>query len=325
MTRVAWETLQPSETETVVSVLLLLETPTAVRVRPSRGDGGLDVIEVTPEGWLVDQIKYFATNLTAGKKSQIEKSFREVQQFAASKGALIAGWRLVLPLDPTNENREWFDGFTAAAAFPCHWIGLTHLDGLAAKHPEVADYYLRDGKDRLAALVAQMLAGLGLQQRVGGSEGLQPADTMTGLADIYAALNAHDPHYRYSYAVDDQPSLDAAPTPFLVATTSRKIGDAYVTFNVHARFGQATEERPVPIVMHFRVPAESDIADALRDFHTYGAPVAIEDPSGEVLLERRTARWPRRRPRRRPPPAGPGAPGGGRAVRTAAADPQPGW
>ena len=49
MTRVAWETLQPSETETVVSVLLLLETPTAVRVRPSRGDGGLDVIEVTPE------------------------------------------------------------------------------------------------------------------------------------------------------------------------------------------------------------------------------------------------------------------------------------
>jgi hypothetical protein len=55
---VPWTTLQPGETETVVSLLLLLKTPTAVRVWPSRGDGGLHVIEVTPRGWLDDQIKY---------------------------------------------------------------------------------------------------------------------------------------------------------------------------------------------------------------------------------------------------------------------------
>jgi hypothetical protein len=282
MTRVPWTTLHPSETEAVVSVMLLRERPNAVRVRPSRGDGGIDVIEVTPEGWLVDQLKYFATNLTSGQKAQIERSYWEVRRFAASMGARIARWRLVLPLDPTNENRAWFDGFTADAPFSCHWQGLAFLEGLAAKYPEVIDYYLKDGKDRLAALMAQVLGGLSLQQQAGAGEALEPIDTVEGLAGIYEALNAHDPHYRYGYSVDIGPPV-APAEPFLVAVSSRSVGEAYVTFRVYARFAQALEERPVPIKLQFRVPTESNVAEALRDFHTYGAPVTIEDPTGEML------------------------------------------
>jgi hypothetical protein len=86
MTRVSWTTLHPSETEAVVSVMLLRESPRAVRARPSRGDGGIDVIEATPDGWLVDQLKYFATNLTSSQKAQIERSYRTVREFGASLG-----------------------------------------------------------------------------------------------------------------------------------------------------------------------------------------------------------------------------------------------
>src|SRR5512132_3986928 len=282
MTRVSWTTLHPSETEAVVSVMLLRESPNAMRVRPSIGDGGIDVIEVTPDGWLVDQIKYFPTNLTSGQKAQVEKSYCEVRRFAASKGARIARWRLVLPLDPTNENRDWFDRFTADAPFPCHWHGLTFLEGLAAKYPEVIDYYLKDGKDRLAALMSHMLAGLGLQHRASAGEALDPIDTVEGLVGIYEALNAHDPHYRYGYSVDLNPPA-VPPEPFLVAVTSRGVGEVYVTFRIYARFAQAVEERPVPINLQFRVPADSDVADALQDFHTFGTPVTVEDPTGEML------------------------------------------
>lgn len=188
----------------------------------------------------------------------------------------------MLPLDPTNENRAWFEELTADAPFPCHWQGLTFLEGLAAKYPDVIDYYLKDGKDRLAALMAQLLAGLGLQQRAGAGEAVAPIDTVEGLAAIYDALNAHDPHYRYGYSVDMSPRVVPAE-PFLIAVTSRSVGEAYVTFRIYARFAQAVEERPVPIKLQFRLPADSDVAEALRDFHTYGAPLTIEDPTGEML------------------------------------------
>jgi hypothetical protein len=53
----------------------------ALRIRPSQGDRGLDIIipaAADPKKWDVYQVKKFATNVSDGQKRQIEKSFRIV-------------------------------------------------------------------------------------------------------------------------------------------------------------------------------------------------------------------------------------------------------
>ena len=86
-TRVSWATLEPTEAEHVISVLLCRQNPSAMRIRPSQGDGGIDVITVTPRGWVIDQIKYFPASLTASQKTQVRHSFERLQAYAASQGA----------------------------------------------------------------------------------------------------------------------------------------------------------------------------------------------------------------------------------------------
>jgi hypothetical protein len=286
-TRVAWATLQPAETEHVISVMLCRQNPSAMRIRPSRGDGGIDVITDTDAGWAVDQIKYFSASLTPSQKTQVRESFERLRTYAAAEGARIAQWHLVVPVDPTNEERKWFDELTSGAGYPCDWRGLTHVEGLAAEYPDVIDYYLRDGKERLATLVGQLGDAIRLGFRLEGAAGtsgqpLTPREMETGLIGLYAALNAHDPHYRYSFSVDAQ-KPEVPIEPFLVAAVQRTGNVACVTFRIYARFAEAAAERPVPIGVEFRVPTDGPEAEALRGFNDFGAPVTVEDPGGEKI------------------------------------------
>jgi hypothetical protein len=287
MTRVSWATLQPGETEHVLAVMLC-QGRNAVRVRPSLGDGGIDVIEVTPSGWVVDQIKYFATNLTDGQKAQIEKSYQRLRMYAAAKGATVAAWHLWLPLDPTNENRIWFDGFTRDAGYPCRWRGLAHVEGLAARYPEVIDYYLASGKERLQKIIAQLIGVMNLRRPATADAGgavLRPGDVEPDLGNLHAALNAHDPHYRYDFAVDGERPPVPPPEPFLVAAVLRRHGEAWVTFKVYARMRveEAAKERRAPFNVQVQAPAGTDAAQALEDFSTFGLPVSIHDQDGVVI------------------------------------------
>jgi len=64
--------MEPGDIEQVVAILLCRENPPAVRVRPSRGDGGIDIL-VPLDGTAtvaVYQVKSFTSNLTRGQKAQ---------------------------------------------------------------------------------------------------------------------------------------------------------------------------------------------------------------------------------------------------------------
>jgi len=78
VTRVEWTRTEPGDIEHVVSMLLCRENPSAVRIRPSRGDGGIDVLTPSRDGTgvAVYQVKSFTRNLTQGQKAQAERSFR---------------------------------------------------------------------------------------------------------------------------------------------------------------------------------------------------------------------------------------------------------
>jgi hypothetical protein len=286
-TRVAWATLQAAETEHVISVMLCRENPSAMRIRPSQGDGGIDVITVTPAGWVVDQIKYFSASLTASQRTQVRNSFERLRAYAASQGADIAEWHLVVPVDPTNEERIWFDGLTANAGYPCEWHGLSHVEGLAAKYQDVIDYYLHNGRQRLEALVGQLNDTIRLGYLLpSNNEGqpLTPSEVQSGLAGLYAALNAHDPHYRYSFSVDaDFPEVH--DEPFLVAARMKKTDVACVTFRIYALLNvdEAEQERPAPGTMQFSFADDSLEAEALRGHYDFGAPATVEDPDGDKI------------------------------------------
>lgn len=283
-TRVAWATLQPTETEQILSVLLCRRNPSARRVRPSKGDGGIDVITETPAGWVVDQIKYFTASLTLKQKAQVAKSYERLRRYADGVGARIAEWHLVLPLDHTNEERVWFDELTGDAGYSCEWRGHAYVEGLAAEFPDVIDYYLSDGRQRLEALVGRLTDVIRLGQGIGDASGkpLTPAEATVGLTGLYEALNIHDPHYRYSFSVDAQrPSVH--DEPFLVAVAQQSTDSTCVTFRIHARFADADVERPVPMSVRIRLPQDPAELAAIRGFHDFGAPLTVEDPEGNKI------------------------------------------
>lgn len=281
MARVEWSRRAPEEIEHVLSILLYREHPSAVRIRPSVGDGGIDVLVPVQGGHEVYQIKSFATNLGPSQKRQIEDSFKRLLEYAQQHHLTITTWHLLLPLDPTNPNLDWLKSLTAEATFPCDWMGLVAADSLAAKYPDVIDYYLRDGKDRLESALAELVSVMRLGSQVAAADEtpLLPANIEQSLADLHRALNRYDPHYRYDFAITGQPPVPT-PRPGLVATVDTRVGESYIIWDILAKFNEATQERPVTGNLTFKAESESQLAQDLHDFALFGKP--FEAPAGTV-------------------------------------------
>lgn len=288
MARVEWTRIAPDDVEHVSAVLLARENPRAQRIRPSRGDGGIDVLVPTgvPSEVDVYQVKGFSVNLTAGQKTQIEKSYARILKTIKDRDLRVRNWYLALPLDATRENLDWLKKLTEKATFNCEWRGLAFLDGLAAKFPDVIDYYLHDGKERLEAAVADLtkLVALGgsVQDSTAGDKTLSPADVQPGLASLHRELNRYDPHYRYDFSVDaTRPEIGSQPG--LVFAAHFGDDELCITFKVFARFDEATEERPIPIRLTWNVDPNSEEAEHLQQWIKFGTP--FEAPLGSATLD----------------------------------------
>ncbi|MFE4457676.1 hypothetical protein ACFROC_10010, partial [Nocardia tengchongensis] len=108
--RVNWVRLDTTEAEDLISMLVCREHPDGIRIRPSRGDDGIDVLVPVDGDFrrvVIYQIKYFSQNLTAGQKTQIVNSHAECRDAAQKAGRTVVEWRLTLPLDPTPQNLRW--------------------------------------------------------------------------------------------------------------------------------------------------------------------------------------------------------------------------
>ncbi|MGF0320527.1 hypothetical protein [Nocardia fluminea] len=282
MTRVEWTLLSGEQVETVASMLLCSEVPTAQRLRPGQGDGGIDVFVPGPAGVLrsrtVYQVKNFATNLTNGQKRQIKRSFARVLRTSEAEGWSIDEWHLVCPLLPTPANLAWFAELTADAGFPCYWMDLDRLNLLASSYPNVVDWYLHDGRQRLSDAVDSLAAILaGRQNRQSGAP-LTPFDVRSDLVGIYQAINAHDPHYRYAVEISHRaPSHESAGDPGLTAVSAVMVdGEVWVITKIYARTLAALEERPIPINLRLTAPADQPgLREDLQRFIDYGAPLTM--------------------------------------------------
>lgn len=96
--RIPWTRYSGEDVESVLATFISLEERNAIKIRPSRGDGGIDLI-VYLDAETVDiyQIKKFAENLKKSQKAQIENSWQELSATTAVLHVIINSWHLVMP------------------------------------------------------------------------------------------------------------------------------------------------------------------------------------------------------------------------------------
>jgi hypothetical protein len=130
-----------ADIEHVIGMLLCASNPDAQLIRPSQGDGGIDVlVPVDSDDRHIDvyQVKRFHEHLDSSQKGQIKESLRRLVSFTADDSYRVRNWYATMPLLRTNEYRDWLDEIAAqtGANFRCEWRGLHFIDTLAADHPK---------------------------------------------------------------------------------------------------------------------------------------------------------------------------------------------
>lgn len=194
--RIPWTRYSGEDVESVLATFISLEERNAIKIRPSRGDGGIDlIVYLDAETVDVYQIKKFAENLKNSQKAQIENSWQELSATTAVLHVIINSWHLVMPLDPTNENLRWAKELVEPSGTKFIWDGLSRVDGWASKYPEVIDYYFSNGKEEVSEYAAKLLSMANLP------DCSDPVILENRLRDLCSNLDKLDPYYAYSVHV----------------------------------------------------------------------------------------------------------------------------
>lgn len=293
--RVIWAEHDGNLIEDLIGVMLCRQFPFANRIRPSQGDGGIDVMVPVGDGRVdIYQVKCFTGTVTTGQKGQVKDSLDRV---AANVNVAIRDWYLVVPVNPTPPLKfDWFEPLVAGYEFSCHWFGLDHCEGLAAAYPEVVRYYLGDGRHELEQALADLraISPLALSGQASGQ-----LLTVQDLAEPFTAavesINRSDPHFRYELMVTKHPpfSLTSPPPPqpdgldvIAVVTEGREGRSGVVTILIFPRYAEALVDRPIR--GNFTLPVDSSgspVDAAAAAFLEFGA-------AGEFSVNHLTANLP---------------------------------
>ena len=287
MARVEW-TRHPDDVEPVVGMLICSRFPNAVRVQPSQGDGGVDIFVPGRAGFakerVVYQVKsYCKQRLNSSQKRKIKRSFHEVIRTAEDERWKIVRWHLVMPMDLTDNELNWLKDVTAGAEFPCEPNGLLYCDTLASHYPQVIDYYLRDGKERLQGAINNLTALISDRKNRQENDALVPADVVSDLSSIYQALNDYDPFYHYNFGVSDTPPPDepSPGKPGLVGIYAIQQESVWITIEICAKSLAALDECPISLQFKIAIPKDNDeLREQFQKFIDYGAPLTM--PEGIV-------------------------------------------
>ena len=267
---VPWERLSGEVVESICAAFICRQHRNATRIRPSQGDGGIDVVDKNWDGsYTVWQIKRFSTNLGSSEKNQIKDSWNRVLETMEKDKKTLKEWHLVMPLDPTPENKTWFHGLVEGSGVNAVWDGLSRVDGWAASMPEVIDYYLHDGYERIMEMVQEQLSAIGAEPLV-DSDGLHRR-----LDALCKILDRQDPHYSYSISrlsEDDSRGRMLCNQPRLVMTGLWENGSGQCyRIDVFARYAAASQFAPIQGTMTLS-PKDDQQRQQVSDFIDYGIP-----------------------------------------------------
>ena len=246
--RINWSDprISPTVYEDMVAVLISRLHPEAQRIDGSGGDGGRDVQLPLPTGLEIFELKSFTGRMTASRRRQVEKSLKKAAEHNPK------AWHLVVPINPSPSEIEWFRKVTEDYPFACDWLGLDWLDGHMANHPELPRYYIGGSSDEIVRALIELnkeqayLAG-GLPDAI---------DRITALT---TRLNELDPHYMFVLSASPVDGVKVAVIP---------------------RYPGAEKDRPIRVNAAFNFPDTDEgraAAAALSDTVAYGTASEIAE------------------------------------------------
>ncbi|MEV2241063.1 FxSxx-COOH system tetratricopeptide repeat protein [Micromonospora sp. NPDC049891] len=131
---VPWSDYSADQVEQLVAAMLTRIMPEAQRVDGSGGDGGVDVRLPVVGGLHIYEIKRFTERLKPGQRRQIQKSLLS----AVRSQATMVAWTLVVPLDPTPTELEWFEShLQGLSPVPITWMGRTAIEAHLSAHGDL--------------------------------------------------------------------------------------------------------------------------------------------------------------------------------------------
>lgn len=249
------------------------ERPNSVRITPSVGDGGVDILDrggASDGSDLVFQVKRYTGPLKKKQKDEIEESLDRLLSDPRWEQLGVRTWYLVTPWDPTPEAELWLQELGEARGLHPVWLGLTHVEQLAAKYPDVIDYYLEGGRSRIQDAYEAVSAYFGVRA---DTAPLDVATAATALSSATAVLQT-DPHYQYELRFGVGEPTPAVLRPMLAMTWIRSNGRGkeWVAVDIVARCAASETERPITINGTFRAALGTEFAEDLRTFIDFGAP-----------------------------------------------------
>ena len=134
MPEIDFESLAPGKYEDMISVLLC-RVRQAHRVDGSDGDEGRDYYFTDEHGTDAYELKSFTRRMTRARRRHVKDSLNP---------AMNAGprsWTLVVPIDPTPEERQWFDSLGTGLTVRLEWLGKNWLKAQLAQFPEIIRYF----------------------------------------------------------------------------------------------------------------------------------------------------------------------------------------
>lgn len=276
--RVAWSRYEGEDVEAVVAMMVNREHPNSTRITPSQGDGGIDILDrgaASDGGDVVYQVKRYASPLTPDQKSKVVKS---AKRFLGPKdgegrwGRLkVTEWRLVTPWNPTEEVDKWLHEKLEEYDVSIVWNGLTVVDQLAAKYPDVIDSYLHGGASAIKEAYGEVIALTSLGTAPEGD--LAVTEVTERIQKALRTLD-HDPHYLYEVRFGHGEPDDPPQRPRLVF--SRYLIDVasstWQAVDVLARCAVSHEERPITYQGTIEVRRDSEFVHTLQDFIDFGTP-----------------------------------------------------
>lgn len=270
--RIPWTRYSGEDVESVLATFISLEERNAIIIRPSRGDGGIDlIVYLDAETVDVYQIKKFAENLNSSQKSQIENSWQELSTTVADLHLKINSWHLVMPLDPTNENLKWAKELVEPSGTKFIWDGISRVDGWSSKHPEVIDYYFSNGKEEVSEYAARLLSLANLP------DCSDPAILENRLRDLCSHLDKLDPYYAYSVHVLSEYDKRDDLCPRVPGVVMSQI---LITPGAGRIAVDVIEKTPIASMLHpltfsVKIIAETDDEkEQAQNFIEYGMPFA---------------------------------------------------
>jgi hypothetical protein len=186
MSGITWPD-DPKAFEKGIAVLLSRMHPNVQRIDGAGGDGGRDAQFSSSDGLHVFEMKSFTGRMTDGRRAQVESSL--------ARAALLrpVTWDLIVPIDPTPRELQWFEDLRTQYPFKLEWRGATWIETRLTEHPQVRKFYFANAMAETEELLRQLVPERG---PIGSAT--EAIQRMRGMIDRLAEL---EPHYQFKLTV----------------------------------------------------------------------------------------------------------------------------